>query len=126
MGQVTATPNFDEENLDKEVAEDLVPLTEWLNENFQNLVNLMQGQIGDKNLTTKMIEVKASNGRVGEYAINGRVSHVQPSRVSSQSDSGITITGFNWWPSTNGFKYVVTFSSDIKERDFFMRVDFNV
>jgi hypothetical protein len=126
MADITAVDTFDDELLDEELAEELSSLLEWLNSNTQNLVNALQGNIGDTNLAMTPIVVKCSSGIRKTVNIQGPVSHVELSRIDSQIDSNSVISGFNWWPTTNGFAFVAQFGDERKDRNAYLRVHFDV
>lgn len=126
MAQISATDSFDEDELEPEMAEELSPLIEWLNVNFQNIVSALQGGLGDRNLTTQTFTVKASSGVRQSVDVIGSISNVQISRVESQPESNVVFSGLNWWPTANGFDFVAEFSGDKRDRNIFLRVDFDV
>lgn len=126
MTLITATDTFDEEELDPEVAQDLEPLIEWLNSNNQNFVAALQGGLGDKNLTTKTVQVSCESNVLKSVAEAASVSHVEISRVEAEPNTKLLVTGFNWFPTGRGFDFVVTFTPADRQRNVFLRVHFNV
>jgi len=126
MAEITATDTFDDELLEDDVIEQLEPLLEWLNQNSQNIVGALQGNIGDKNLALKSIVVKCSSGIRQKVSIPGPISHVELSRIDTQVDDGSVVTGFNWWPTTNGFDFIANFGDEKKDRNAYLRIHFNV
>lgn len=126
MAEITATDTFDDELLEEEIKESIEPLIEWLNTNIQNIVSALQGNLGDKNSSTRAIEVKCSSGIRKSVTIDGPVSHVELSRIDSPIDSGELINGFNWWPTSTGFDFIADFGTDKKDRNAYLRIHFNV
>lgn len=126
MADITATDTFDDELLDEEIAEDISPLIEWLNQNNQNIVSALQGGLGDRNSSLQTIVVKCSSGIRQSVKLPGPISHVVISRIDSQVDSNEYIKGYNWWPTTNGFDFIVFFEGDKKDRNAYLRVHFDV
>jgi hypothetical protein len=126
MAEITATETFDEEELDPDTVEELEPLLEWLNTNMQNIVSALRGELGDKNSRSQTVTVKTTSEIRNSVSVVGEVSNVSLSRIDSQIESPVYITGFNWWPTADGFDYVARFSGDKKDRNINLRVDFNV
>ena len=126
MGEVTATDTFDPEELEPDVADDLEPVLDWLNTNTQNIVDILRGNIGDRNLATQTVQLKASSGVRQFFRVPGRVSHVELSRVSSQPDANIFMTGFNWWPASDGFDFLAQWSGETQTRNIYLRIHFDV
>lgn len=126
MADITATDTFDDELLEDQIAEDIAPLIEWLNTNNQNIVSALQGNLGDKNISVQPLVVKCSSGIRQSVKISGPISHVAISRIDSQVDSNEYINGYNWWPTTNGFDFIVFFEGDRKDRNAYLRVYFDV
>ena len=126
MALITASDTFDEEELEPEDSDALSPLIEWLNSNNQNIVNALQGGLGDRNFATQVLTIKADSNVRKSVQISGQISTVVVSRVVSQADGGVQITGFNWWPTTEGFDFQVTYTGENASRDVILRVDFDV
>jgi hypothetical protein len=126
MTLITATETFDEELLDPELSEDMAELIEWLNANMQNIVSALNGGISDQNTSIQSLEVKATSGVKQFIRIEGDVSHVEVSRVISQPDTQTTITGYNWWPATGGFEFLVNWENGSNTYNVQLRVHFNV
>ena len=126
MALITATDTFDEEELEPRDADAIAPLIEWLNTNNQNIVAALQGGLGDTNFATQVLTIKADSNVRKSVQISGEISTVVISRVVSQSDSSVLITGFNWWPTSAGFDFQVTYTGENASRDVILRVDFNV
>ena len=126
MALITASDTFDIDLLDPEYAENLEPLVEWLNETNQNVVNALQGNLGDLNLSTQTVNLKVASGVRKFVRISGQVSHVAISRVISQPDSEILLTGYNWWPVAEGIEVIAEFTGETKERDIIIRIEFDV
>lgn len=126
MAEITSNEGFDSELLDAEVADQLEPLLDWLTENMSIILDTLRGQIGDKNMSSQYVRVKANSGKRGSYSVAGPVSNVQVVQVVSQVDSGILCTGFNWWLNESGFDYIVTFSGTKLDREVILKVEFNL
>lgn len=126
MAEITATDTFDEEELEPDTYEQIEPFVLWVNENMQNIVSSLRGELGDRNLATQNIQIKAENGIRKSVSITGKISNVSLSRIESQPESQILITGFNWWPTTDGFDFTASFSGDKKDRTAYLRIDFDV
>ena len=127
MTLITATETFDEELLDDtELATDLEELIMWLNSNMQNIIAALDGGISDDNTTIQNVRVKATSGVKQFVAVSGNISHVDISRVISQPDTQSTITGFNWWLSTDGIEFVAEWKNGSNTYDVQLRIHFNV
>lgn len=125
MAKIYATDTFDEELLEPEIFEQVEPLVMWLNENMQNIVSALQSNLGDTNLATRTVQVQAYSGVKQTVKINGPVSHVAISRISSQPDSNVLIKGFNWWPTSDGFEFIAEWTENAA-KTIYLRVEFNV
>jgi len=126
MAVITATDAFDEEAIEQEDAEKLEPLLTWLNENMQNIVNALQGNLGDKNSSSRIVSVQTVSGVLEEFNIDGPVSNVTVVRLDCQPDSLLKVTGFNWWPKPGGFKFCASYEGEKLDRNLILKVDFNV
>jgi hypothetical protein len=125
MAIVTASDTFDSEDLDPEVAEQIDPLIQWLNESMINVVSILSGGISGINLAAQYLETKGSAGVRNRVSTNRRVENVTLSRVVSQADGLVICTGFNWWPSAEGFDFAITFN-ETKENNIILKVEYNV
>lgn len=126
MAEITSNEGFDSELLEPEVADQIEPLTEWLVENMTIILDALRGGLGDKNMSSQYVRVKASSGLRGSYSVAGPVSNVQVVQIVSQVDAGILCTGFNWWQSESGFDYIVTFTGTKLDREVILKVEFNL
>jgi len=126
MAEITASETFDEEMLEEDVFKDIEPLVEWLNQNMQNIVVSLRGGLGQKNFARQFIELKAYPGNTQSVTVVGQVLDVQVSRIISQPSSLVLLTGFNWWPTTKGFDYSVTFTGFKEDRNIILKVELNV
>jgi hypothetical protein len=126
MAEITSNEGFDSELLDPEVADQLEPLLDWLTENMAIILDTLRGQIGDKNMSSQYVKVKANTGLRGTYKVDGPVSNVQVVQIVSQVDAGILCTGFNWWLTEGGFDYIVTFTGTKLDREVILKVEFNL
>lgn len=126
MAEITATDTFDEEELEPDVFEQIEPFVLWVNENMQNIVSALRGNLGDKNTTSQVLQIKTESGIRKSVSVGGDVSAVSATRVDSQSDNPVLISGFNWWPTAQGFDFVCEFGGDKRDRTVYLRIDFNV
>jgi hypothetical protein len=124
VAKITTQGGFDSELLDAEVAEPLEPLLEWINGNAQIVSAALDGGLTAENMALEYVTLKASSGIRQSFKSQRLVQHVTLSRVVSQVDSGILATGFNWWPTVDGFDYVATYTGDKTDRDVVLRVEY--
>jgi hypothetical protein len=126
MAEITSNESFDPDELEPEVAEQLEPLLEWLAETMQVIIPALQGQLGDRNMSSQYVRAQATVGVRQSFRIDGPVSNVQIVNVVSQAESTVYYTGFNWWRTQDGFDYVVTYTGDKTDRSITMKVEFDL
>lgn len=103
------------------MADQIEPLVQWLNENMQNIVSLLNGQLSKTNMAEEYIQVKGSAGIRNAVSTAKKIDNVSVSRVVGTA----LHTGFNWWPTQAGFEFAVTYSTG-NESNIILKVEYNV
>lgn len=125
MAKITATDGFDELQLEPEVVEAMGPFLEWINTNTQNIVSALNGNLTTENFAATFVEIKAVTGILKSVKTDRFVKHVSFSRVVCQASTGVIITGFNWWPSEEGFEFIIEYSGEKTDRNVILRVEYD-
>lgn len=126
MAKITALGGFEPDDMDPDVVEQIQPLISWVNDNAQTMVAALDGNLGDKNMSSQRITVQTLSGAFGFYKIPGPVSGVSVVRVVSEPNNQVFCSGFNWWPIEGGFEYVVTYTGSEQRRAIILKVEFDV
>jgi len=125
MAFISATDAFDEDDLEPEVLEDIRPFIDYCQENFQSVVNALQGNLGDINFSSIKRSVKAPVNTLVFVADSRRVSNVTVVQVLAQPESLVLCTGFNWWKVQGGFQICVNYTGDKLDREVVIKVEYN-
>lgn len=125
MAFISATDSFDTEELDPDVASDIEPFIDYCQENFQSIVNALQGNLGDINFSSIKRSVKCPANTLVFVADAGRVSNVTVVQVMAQPETLVLCTGWNWWKVQGGFQLCVNYTGEKLDRDVVIKVDYN-